>query len=223
MFRPNGSTELVGKQGHPLSCYNDTGCKSKLRILRCGSFHYPVLLQFLKNVLLALSDHQRIKDCSTKTHVSGKMPNTCFTYCGGKSGRELSAGIYNVMTNTRQQSTSVSTLLNQVACSDEQWEGNLCTMLQNVRGTKQYWFLRHSEFKCMIRDFGPPTLFLTFSCAEYESTDIATYLKRVNGIPEGTKCSIGTSHRRPTFSQYTVFLKVPLSLSMCTTQGRGAW
>ena len=48
-----------------------------------------------------------------------------------------------------------------------------------------YWFLRHSELKCMIRDFGPPTLFLTFSCAEYESTDMATYLKRVNGIPEG--------------------------------------
>ena len=62
MFRPNGSTELVGKQGHPLSCYSDhTGCKSKLRILRCGSFHYPVLLQFLKNVYLALNDHQRIK------------------------------------------------------------------------------------------------------------------------------------------------------------------
>ena len=62
MFRPNGSTELVGKQGHPLSCYSDhTGCKSKLRILRCGSFHYPVLLQFLKNVYLAFNDHQRIK------------------------------------------------------------------------------------------------------------------------------------------------------------------
>ena len=108
-----------------------------------------------------------------------------------KELRELSAGIYNMMKNTRRQSTSVSTLLNQVACSDEQLEGNLCTMLQSVRGTKQYWFLRHSELKCMIRDFGPPTLFLTFSCAEYESIDIATYLKRVNGIPESTKRSIG--------------------------------
>ena len=116
------------------------------------------------------------------------MPST---YLWQKELRELSAGIYNMLKNTRRQSTSVSTLLGQVARSDEQLEGNLCTMLQSVRGTKQYWFLRHSELKCMIRDFGPPTLFLTFSCAEYESTDMATYLKRMNGIPDDAKCNIG--------------------------------
>ena len=108
-----------------------------------------------------------------------------------KELRELSAGIYNMLKNTRRRSTSASTLLGQVARSDEKLEGILCTMLQSVRGTKQYWFLRHSELKCMIRDFGPPTLFLTFSCAEYESTDIATYLKRMNGIPDDAKCNIG--------------------------------
>ena len=32
-----------------------------------------------------------------------------------------------------------------------------------------------------MRDFGPPTLFLTFSCAEYNSADITEYLKLVNG------------------------------------------
>ena len=105
--------------------------------------------------------------------------------------RELSAGIYNMLKNTKRQSTSVSTILNKVARSDEQLEGNLSTMLQRARGTKQYWFLRHSELKCMIRYFGPPTLFLTFSCAEYESTDIGIYLKRVNGISDDTECSIG--------------------------------
>ena len=80
-----------------------------------------------------------------------------------KELRELSAGIYNTLKNTRRQSTSVSTILNQVARSDEQLKGNLSTILQSVRGTKQYWLLRRSELKCMIRDFGPPTLFLTFS------------------------------------------------------------
>ena len=108
-----------------------------------------------------------------------------------KELRELSAGTYNMLKNTRRQSTSVSTLVNQVDRSDEQSEGNLCTMLQSVRGSKQFWFLRHSELKCMIIDFGPPTLFLMYSCAEYESTDIGTYLKRVNGIPADTKGSIG--------------------------------
>ena len=96
-----------------------------------------------------------------------------------------------MLKKTTQQTTSVSTLLSQVAHSDEQLEANLSTMLQSVRGTKQYWFLRHSELKCMIRDYGPPTLFLTFSCAEYESTDIAEYLKILNDIPIESHCNIG--------------------------------
>ena len=55
-------------------------------------------------------------------------------------------------------------------------------MLQSVRGTKQYWFIRQSELRCMIREWGSPTLFLTFSCAEYESPDITEYLRRVNDV-----------------------------------------
>ena len=53
-------------------------------------------------------------------------------------------------------------------------------MFQSVCGMKQYWFLRQSELQYMIRDAGTPTLFLTFSCTEYESPDIIDYLKIVN-------------------------------------------
>ena len=97
--------------------------------------------------------------------------------------RELSAGVYNLLKSTRRQSMSVSMLLDQVNSSDEHLESHLCTMLQSVRGTKQYWFIRHSELKCMIREWGSPTLFLTFSCAEYESPDITEYLMKVNNVP----------------------------------------
>ena len=37
----------------------------------------------------------------------------------------------------------------------------------------------------MIREHGPPSLFLTFSCAEYDSPDIASYLYKVNDVPHG--------------------------------------
>ena len=77
---------------------------------------------------------------------------------------------------------SVSSLLSRVQVSDEHLEANLSTMLQSVRGTKQYWFIRQSELRCMIREWGSPTLFLTFSCAEYESPDITEYLRRVNDV-----------------------------------------
>ena len=37
-------------------------------------------------------------------------------------------------------------------------------------GTKQYWFVRQSELKCMIREWGSRTCTL-FLCAECESPD----------------------------------------------------
>ncbi len=58
-----------------------------------------------------------------------------------------------------------------------------------MRRTKQYWFLRQSKLKCMIREWGSPTLFLTFSCAEYESPDITEFLRRVNNV--SSKYDIG--------------------------------
>jgi len=65
----------------------------------------------------------------------------------------------------------------------------LCTMLQSVRGTKQYWFIRQSELRCMIREWSSPTLFLTFICAKYGSSDITEFLKRVNNV--SSKYDIG--------------------------------
>ena len=92
--------------------------------------------------------------------------------------RELSAGVYNLLKFTRSQPMSVSTFLNKVEASDNGLEANLCTMLQSVCGTKQYWFVRQSELRCMIHEWNSPTLFLTLSCAEYESTDTTTYLRK---------------------------------------------
>ena len=101
-----------------------------------------------------------------------------------KEMRELSAGVYNLMKNSnRIHQMTASSLLSNVQNNDEHLEANLCTMLQSVRGSQQYWFVRKSELKCMIREYGSPTFFLTFSCAEYESADIANYLRKLNDVP----------------------------------------
>ena len=111
-----------------------------------------------------------------------KDPQYVFYLLWQKELRELSAGVYNLLKSTRHAPMSVSTLLNCVDASDECLEANLSTMLQSVRGTKQYWFLRQSELRCMIQEYGPPTLFVTFSCAEYESLDIINFLQTVNNV-----------------------------------------
>ena len=65
IFGPEGFHNEVAKLGHPLPCFNGTGCKSKLRILRCGSVHHPVLFQFLKNVYSVLNALSKVKVIDT--------------------------------------------------------------------------------------------------------------------------------------------------------------
>ena len=55
----NCTTELMG---HPLVCYNGGGCLSKLRILRTGAVHYPVLQTLLRLTYTALSSHTCVKN-----------------------------------------------------------------------------------------------------------------------------------------------------------------
>ena len=79
--------------------------------------------------------------------------------------------------------------MNRVLESDPDVEANLSTIFQQIRGTKQFWFLRSSNLKCMLRVYGSPTLFLTFSCAEYQSPDIIGYLRKVpDSYPIGRLC-----------------------------------
>ena len=50
----------VQRKGHSVLCYDGSECKSRLRILRLASCHYPVLRGFLNNVYLARSSHLKI-------------------------------------------------------------------------------------------------------------------------------------------------------------------
>ena len=77
---------------------------------------------------------------------------------------ELAAGMYNLMKGTRQHPMPVREFMRRVSDSDQEVETNLMTVFQSVRGSKQY--LSRSEVLCMVREFGPLTLFLTLSCAE---------------------------------------------------------
>ena len=74
-----------------------------------------------------------------------KDPQYVFYLLWQKEMRELSAGVYNLLKQSRvNQRITVGTLLSNVEANDEHLEANLCTMLQSVRGTKQYWYIRVS-------------------------------------------------------------------------------
>ena len=112
-----------------------------------------------------------------------KDPQYVFFLLWQQEMRQISAGIYNVLKSTGKGKMPVRELLAGVSKSDESIEANLSTIFQSVRGTKQYWFHRSSELKCMLREYGSPTLFITFSCAEYDSEHISRYLRKFNDQP----------------------------------------
>ena len=112
-----------------------------------------------------------------------KDPQYVFFLLWQQEMRQISAGIYNVLKSTGKGKMPVREFLAGVSKSDESIEANLSTIFQSVRGTKQYWFHRSSELKCMLREYGSPTLFITFSCAEYDSEHISRYLRKVNDQP----------------------------------------
>ena len=118
---------------------------------------------------------------------------------------ELAFGVYNLLKSTKQQKIPVGIFLRKVSSFDSDVEANLSTMFQQIRGTKQYWFQKSSDLKCMLQEWGSPTLFLTFSCAEYDSPDISTYLRKVNNIsdsyPIGRLCCEDPISVSQTFSQ----------------------
>uniref|UniRef100_A0A1X7TWH4 Uncharacterized protein n=1 Tax=Amphimedon queenslandica TaxID=400682 RepID=A0A1X7TWH4_AMPQE len=66
-------------------------------------------------------------------------------------------------------------ILEEIIVLDKEFEGNLSTMLAPIRGTNQYSFRVKAELKAMIAEYGSPTLFLTLSCTEYNSADMAQY------------------------------------------------
>uniref|UniRef100_A0A1X7V5P0 Helitron helicase-like domain-containing protein n=1 Tax=Amphimedon queenslandica TaxID=400682 RepID=A0A1X7V5P0_AMPQE len=84
---------------------------------------------------------------------------------------------------------TVAEILEKINVLDEEFEGNLSTILAPIRGTNEYWFHVKGEVKAMIADYGSPTLFRTLSCAEYDSTDIAQYLRKVNNAQQSYSIS----------------------------------
>ena len=133
-----------------------------------------------------------------------------------KEMRELAAGVYNLMKGTHQHAMPVGEFMDRVSNSEQDVEANLSTVFQSVRDSKQYWYLHHSEVLCTVREFGPPTLFLTLSCAEYESLEISNYLRKVidvlSSFPIGKLCTEDPISVSRKFSQkfYDFFERVIL-------------
>ena len=138
--------------------------------------------------------HQRKTKISHSEYIKSRLlnkdsrfrkdPRYIFYLLWHKEMREISAGVYNILKSHNARAMSAGNMMRKLEVNDQHLDANLCTMLQTVRGTSQFLFAKQGELRCMVGEFGTPTLFLTFSCAEYESHDIITYLRTVNNVPD---------------------------------------
>ena len=141
----------------------------------CFPSPFPEILESATNVRLKFPIARTSNlACLTRTPVSGKTLAN-FYLLWHKEMREISAGVYNILKSHNARPMSAGNMMSKLEVNDQHLEANLCSMLQTVRGTSQFWFAKQGELRCMVQEFGTPTLFLTFSCAEYESHDIITF------------------------------------------------
>ena len=96
----------------------------------------------------------------------------------------MSAGSYNLLKTTGHHVMPVDRFFDKVSKSDEGIECNMSTIVASVRGSKQYWYLRNSEVRCMVREWVLPVLFITISCAEYHCPDITKYSRKVHRVSD---------------------------------------
>ena len=93
----------IDLRGHPLVCYNDGGCCSKIRILRSAATHFPVLATLLRLVYSAMNSHQYILKidealCAGDFHSLMKITNMS----------DFEALLSNEIETTYEQSTEAA-------------------------------------------------------------------------------------------------------------------
>jgi len=63
---------------------------------------------------------------------------------------------------------------------DGETNSNMFSLMANMRGLKEYFAKLGMDVKWIIKTLGPPTLFVTCSCAEWYSYSFITYLRNIN-------------------------------------------
>ena len=96
-----------------------------------------------------------------------------------QTDQRVKGGIFKLLNTVKGPSMTAAQYVDQVKTSGEFLEKRLCTMMNTVRGSNQYWYLRRSEVKRMVAEFGSPTF---FSCAEYSHNRILAQSKHYSAL-----------------------------------------
>ena len=95
--------------------------------------------------------------------------------------RKINQGLFASVNNVLGLSDiSSEKLMQMLKSNDESINRNLSRVLSKIPNTPQYCFSHRNRLEAQIEKFGPPSLFITFSPAEYDWVDAYEYLKNHN-------------------------------------------
>jgi len=93
--------------------------------------------------------------------------------------------IGHMLRSVTGKSLSAKAFHDRLQSRDGEIQNNMFSMMAKVRGTKEFFAQRGMEVKWMIKELGPPTLFLTCSCAEWLSEPFIDHLRTINASIPG--------------------------------------
>jgi len=70
---------------------------------------------------------------------------------------------------------------------DGEINSNMSSLMAYMRGSKEYFAKLGMDIKWMMTTLGPPTLFVTCSCAEWFSEPLISDLKQINSSVPGVE------------------------------------
>ena len=141
-----------------------------------GKFHYNTA----RNVKITPSKyiHAHLKSCDARFASDPQYIFQCLNWIE----RETIMNTINFSERKRRQRPLTARYIqNNSSLKNLVSDAELFSSFKSIRGTPQYFHNMMLDVLAKIRQFGPPTFFLTFSAAEFTWTDIIKIVARQFG------------------------------------------
>jgi len=93
--------------------------------------------------------------------------------------------IGHMLRSVTSNKLSVKEFHERLQNKDGEINSNMFSLLSHMRGSKEYFAKLGMDVKWMMKTLGPPTLFVTCSCAEWFSESLISYLRSINSTVPG--------------------------------------
>ena len=95
--------------------------------------------------------------------------------------RLINQGVYSTMKSVKfLNGKNVGQLIQMLRDGGKDIERNLNRVISKIPNSPSYWNAPRAQLRCMLETYGPATFFITFSPAEYDWSDLHSYLLKHN-------------------------------------------